>query len=56
MNELCPKHDKIYTESHPCPGCETEKVTLLQKIEAEAEKVKEIVEVILDPADALSKH
>jgi hypothetical protein len=24
-NILCGKHDKIYTQEKPCPGCETEK-------------------------------
>jgi hypothetical protein len=21
---LCAKHDKVFTEDHPCPGCTTE--------------------------------
>lgn len=25
MNQHCGKHDKIYDERTPCPGCETEK-------------------------------
>lgn len=24
-NQHCGKHDKIFTEENPCPGCETEK-------------------------------
>lgn len=25
VNELCPKHDKIFSKDNPCPGCEEEK-------------------------------
>lgn len=25
MNQHCGKHDKIFNEENPCPGCETEK-------------------------------
>lgn len=40
MNQHCGKHDKIYNEETPCPGCETEKAAA-KKEEKEDKKEEE---------------
>ena len=40
-NQHCGKHDKIFTDEQPCPGCETEKAAATPEKSGEEEKKDE---------------